>query len=114
MTLTIGQKLDPRRFTAMSGKMTAIVAFLLGKDAVAITEPAITEIAVTSDGLVLAGNTDDPFMNDMIGSVDDLVSNLERLAQAAGLTPEERAQINLALRTKVAFHGHQHAAIAAR
>ncbi len=44
-------KLRPDRFTAMSGKMAAIVGYILDER---FSEPAISELVVTSDGFVLA------------------------------------------------------------
>ena len=41
-------KLRPDRFTAMSGKMAAIVGYILDER---FSEPAISELVVTSDGL---------------------------------------------------------------
>lgn len=48
--MTLARKLHPDRFSAMSGKMAAIVAFILGES---WTEPEIAALAVTSDGFVL-------------------------------------------------------------
>ena len=44
-------KLRPDRFPGASGKMVAVVAFILGEH---WTDPAISELVVTSDGFVLA------------------------------------------------------------
>jgi len=44
-------KLRPDRFTAMSGRMAAIVGYILGER---FADPAISELVVTSDGFVLA------------------------------------------------------------
>jgi hypothetical protein len=44
-------KLRPDRFTAMSGKMAAIVGYIVDER---FSEPAISEMVVTSDGFVLA------------------------------------------------------------
>ena len=51
MEKQLAAKLHPDRYTAMSGKMAAIVAYILGDR---WTEPAISELVVTSDGFVLA------------------------------------------------------------
>jgi hypothetical protein len=48
-TVTIADKLHPDRFSAMSGKMAAIVAYILGES---WTEPEIAALSVTSDGFV--------------------------------------------------------------
>lgn len=45
--MTLADKLHPDRFTEMSGKMAAIIAFVLGED---WTDPAIRWMSVSSDG----------------------------------------------------------------
>ena len=45
------EKLRPDRFTAMSGRMAAIVGYILDER---FSDPAISELVVTSDGFVLA------------------------------------------------------------
>jgi hypothetical protein len=84
--MTLAQKLHPARFTAMSGKMAAIVACILGQQ---WTSPAIAELVVTSDGHVLARNVGDCGHNDYIGTVANLEDNWQRLLNAAGLTAAE-------------------------
>ncbi len=79
-------KLNPDRYTAMSGKMAAIVGYILDEG---FTDPAISELVVTSDGFVLAQNEGDVGANDMIGAEADLNGNLLLLIEAAGLTEEE-------------------------
>ena len=83
------RKLDPRRFTAMSGKMAAIVGFILNTERW-VTEPAIGGLLVTSDGGVLARHAGDIGFNDFMGSAADLDDNLRRLVRAAELTPAEQ------------------------
>jgi hypothetical protein len=79
-------KLRPDRFSAMSGKMAAIVGYILDE---CFTDPAISEMVVTSDGFVLAQSEGEVGANDMIGSEADLNRNLLDLIVAAGLTEEE-------------------------
>lgn len=86
--MTLGEKLDPRRFTAMSPKMAAIVACILGDEATFTTEPSIRHMVVTSDGGVLAVD-DFGLANEFIGSAADLERNLAELQLAAELTPDE-------------------------
>lgn len=86
---TLAEKLDPRRFTAMSGKMSAILACILRTDRWT-TEPAIAELIVTSDGGLLARHEGDIGANDFIGRVEELDANLRRLVRVAGLTPAEQ------------------------
>jgi hypothetical protein len=79
-------KLRPDRFSAMSGKMAAIVGYILSEP---FSEPAISELVVTSDGFVLAQREGEVGANDLIGSEADLNRNLLDLITAAGLTSEE-------------------------
>ena len=77
--MTLTDKLHPDRFSAMSGKMAAIVGYILGES---WTEPEIAALSVTSDGFVL---TDAEFF----GEAADLDRNLLNLLVAAEVTPEE-------------------------
>ena len=79
-------KLRPDRFSAMSGKMAAIVGYILGER---FSDPAISELVVTSDGFVLAQSEGEVGANDLIGEETDLNRNLLSLIQAAGLTDDE-------------------------
>jgi hypothetical protein len=79
-------KLRPDRYAAMSGKMAAIVGYILDQR---FTDPAISELVVTSDGFVLAQSEGEVGANDMIGEEADLNRNLLTLIEAAGLTEEE-------------------------
>jgi hypothetical protein len=79
-------KLRPDRFTAMSGKMAAIVGYILDER---FSDPAISELVVTSDGFVLAQSEGEVGANDLIGEEADLNRNLLTLIQAAGLTEDE-------------------------
>jgi hypothetical protein len=45
--MELAKKLHPSCFTAMSGKMAAIVAYIVGEH---WTSPAIVELVATSDG----------------------------------------------------------------
>ncbi len=47
----LAAKLRPDRFTAMSGKMAAIIGYILDEP---MSEPTINELVVASDGFVLA------------------------------------------------------------
>jgi hypothetical protein len=80
------EKLSPDRFTAMSGKMAAIVGYILDER---FSDPAISELVVTSDGFVLAQAEGEVGANDMIGEEADLNRNLLTLIEAAGLSDEE-------------------------
>ncbi len=89
--VTLARKLHPERFTDMSGKMAAIVGYILGES---WTEPAITALSVTSDGFV---TTESEFM----GEAADLDRNLLNLLIAAELTPDERAEFERLYRERV-------------
>lgn len=74
-SMSLTEKLHPDRFTDMSGKMAAIVAYVIGEP---WTEPAITALSVASDGFV---TTEAEFM----GEAADLDRNLLNLLVAAEL-----------------------------
>ena len=78
---------EPDRFTAMSGKMAAIVGYILDER---FSDPAISELVVTSDGFVLAQTEGEVGANEMIGTEVDLNRNLLDLIAAAGLGPPRR------------------------
>lgn len=88
MSLALADKLHPRRFAAMSGKMAAIVAYLLGE---VWTEPHILELSITSDGILSAFTSH--YRHDWLGTVSSLWDNLVRLMDAAGLNEQERAEL---------------------
>ena len=90
-TVTLTDKLHPNRFSAMSGKMAAIVGYILGES---WTEPEIDALSVTSDGFVL---TDVEFF----GEAADLDRNLLNLLVVAELTPAERAEFERLYRKRV-------------
>jgi hypothetical protein len=79
-------KLRPDRFTAMSGKMPAIVGYIVDER---FSEPAISEMVVASDGFVLAQTEGEVGANDLIGEEADLNRNLLTLIEAAGLSEDE-------------------------
>ena len=83
----LAKKLHPSRFTAMSGRMAAIVAYIVGQR---WTSPVIVELMATSDGHLLACHEGDCGCNHYLGTVDQLKSNWGRLLGAAGLTSKER------------------------
>ena len=79
-------KLRPDRFTAMSGKMAAIVGYILDER---FSEPAISELVDTSARSVRAQGAGEVGANEMLGTEVDLNRNLLDLIAAAGLTAEE-------------------------
>jgi hypothetical protein len=92
--LNLKDKLDPRRFSGMSGLMAALVQHVLGEgwDGVEIA-PEIVELSVTSDGFVLARHGGDIGFNSFIGSKSQLDFNFDLLAKAAELDAEEIAEL---------------------
>ena len=48
---TLSDKLHPQRYPNMSGKMAAVVGYILGEE---WSKPRIAELVITSDGWVLA------------------------------------------------------------
>jgi hypothetical protein len=94
-------KLHPDQFSEMSGKMAAVVAYILEER---WTEPAIAELVVTADGLVLAHREDDPSAPEIIGQESDLDRNLMSLIEAAGLTQEEVADFGRRQRKRISRH----------
>lgn len=95
-------KLHPRHYPNMSGKMAAIVGFIAGKR---YTDPAITELHVTPDNMVLAALEGDCGANDFLGSRADLMRNWQALLKCAGLTDAEYTDASLAFANKVESHG---------
>ena len=89
--VTLAGKLHPDRFSAMSGKMAAIVGYILGES---WTEPEIAALSVTSDGFVL---TDAEFF----GEAADLDRNLLNLLVAAETTADERTEFERRYRERV-------------
>ena len=99
MNKTLIEKLHPRRFPNMSGKMAAIVGHILG---IEVTDPVIDALFVTSDGFVLAQHVGDCGANDFIGAYAELRSNWVRLLNATcDLTPGERHQAEIIFANKV-------------
>ena len=91
MSDKLGDLLHPRRFSAMSPKMTAIVAYVLGEH---WTEPEVAWLSVSSDGHVVS---DAHF----IGSGQDLDRNIANLLDAAELTEEQRREWHVLYCAKV-------------
>ncbi len=94
--------LHPSRFPNASGKMMALVAYVLGER---WTTPSIGEIEITSDGHVMASHEGDVGMNEMIGSMEDLRNNWRRLLRAAGLTEAERKDAEKLFRRSITKYG---------
>jgi len=87
--MTWKEKLHPRRFEGMSSKIAAIVGYISDE---IYTYPAINELVVTSDGLVLLEHVGDVGANKFFGDESDLLQTWNNLLDAAGLTREERTE----------------------
>ena len=87
--MPLTEKLHPTRFTAMSGRMAAILGFVLSQT---WTMPRMQELHITSDGFLMARSSEDIGCNDFIGAVADWDSNLQRLFGVAEVTPDERQE----------------------
>jgi Flp pilus assembly CpaF family ATPase len=96
--MTWKEKLHPRRFVGMSGKMAAIVGYLCEER---YTDPAINELVVTSDGFVLVEHVGEVGTNNMIGDESDLLRNWSNLLDGAGLTLDERTEVEAAYQSHV-------------
>lgn len=95
--MTLADKLGPNRIKT-SGKFTAILGFILDEE---WTDPAITDLVCTSDGMLLAATTDDPLCDDIVGDIEHLVRNLEGVADVAGLTAHEKKTLLSLARTRI-------------
>jgi hypothetical protein len=103
---SVAEKLHPKRFPEMSGRMTAVVAFLIDEQ---VIRPAIVEIVVTSDGFVLAGVDDDVGTNHFVGTYADLVRNWIALLAVAGLTRDERIAVEALFASRIIYFGRTNA-----
>ena len=97
---SVTEKLHPKRFPKMSGRMAAVVAFLIDQQ---VTRPTIIEIVVTSDRFVLAGLDDEVGANHLIGTYADLVRNWLALLSVAGLTRDERNAAETLFAVKIGY-----------
>ena len=88
------KKMNPRRFTSCSGKMHAILGWLVGE---AVSDPSIAEFTVTSDEHVLARHEGDIGFNDFFAAWEDFYRNVAGAAEAAELTPKELAELDQVL-----------------
>ncbi len=69
---TLAEKLHPRRFPSMSGKMAAVAGYILGER---WTRPRIVELVITSDGWALARNAGHVEFDIIVGTAADLERN---------------------------------------
>ena len=92
------KKLHPQRFKGISGKMSAIVGYILG---LSLTNPEISDICITSDNHVLAAHRGDIGCNDMLGSKENLEDNWQRLLEVADLTEAETLEAQMLYNKRV-------------
>ena len=90
--INISEKLNPRRFPGMSGKMAAILGQMLDQE---WTDPALVQLCITSDGFLLGMEMGDVGFNEFLGTEADLKNNLTQLVELpeVGLTGKEKALI---------------------
>lgn len=98
------RKLHPDRFVGMSNRMVALIGYFLGEW---YTDPRITGLCVTADGMVLAKHDGGLGYDWFIGSYDDLERNWLGLInlEPVGLTDAERAYCKRLLDTMVRVGG---------
>ena len=87
--MTWQDKLHPVHFPNMSPMMAALMAPILGRDD--LTEPAVAELCITSDGMLMAREVGDCGFNNVIGAVANWDQNWANLLDCAGLADDERA-----------------------
>lgn len=92
------KKLHPDRFSGMSPFMAAVVGYVLGES---YTEPEIAEITVSEVENLVYIRKAGAVGFDGLQSLEDLRNNWNRLMDAAGLTPEERAEAVRLFRERV-------------
>jgi len=80
--MTLAEQLAPNK-VRVSPKFTAILGFILDQK---WTDPAVAELCITSDGVLMARHEDELGMDHILGEKSDLVRNLEGVAQAVGMT----------------------------
>lgn len=102
--IALTQKLHPNRFPGMSTAMAAIVGFVIGER---FTQPAIAEIVVTSDGLVLARTDGEASETHFIGTYADVLRNWLRLIAVAGLSASELTEAQALFAAKIGFFGRE-------
>lgn len=82
---TIARKVDPAHLR-VSPRFTAVLAYLVGET---WTDPAIVDMTITSDGIVMLATTDDPLFDEILGDRSDLERNIRGVADVVGLTTDE-------------------------
>ena len=57
------------------------------------TNPQVTQLAITSDGFLMAWSNRSPFKEGMVGSTDDFERNVRGIAKHVGLSTELAEQV---------------------
>lgn len=95
---TLIEKLNPNRFPDMSGQMVAIVGCVLGQD---WAVPQIKSLWITPDSSVWAMNDGDERYCHFVGKAIDVEGQWKALLADAGLTAEEREEVEQLYRAVV-------------
>jgi hypothetical protein len=101
---TLAEALHPGRFPGMSGRMAAVVGYILGRR---WSRPRIAELVVTSDSWALARNAGHIGFDTIVGTATDLERNWNNLLRAAGLTGKERQEADERYRKAVRDYQRQ-------
>ncbi len=96
------RKLHPDRFTGMSGKMAALVGYVLNT---VFVEPPIWELYLTTDGFLVGRVGDQLGAETFLGSYIEFVRNWIRLLRAADLSLEERIEADCRFAARVGVYG---------
>ena len=91
-------KLHPDNFTQMTGKMAAVLDYLLD---VSFVQPRITAITVI-DGFMLA-DTDEPRFGCILGDYHDLIRSWRSLLRVANLRADERMLAETLFASKIGY-----------
>jgi hypothetical protein len=101
--MTLSQKLNPNRFTAMSGLMSAIVGCLVGEE---FSDPRLVALQLTPDDMLQGSNEEDGgLMNQFLGSGEDFRRNLGNLVVAAELNQKEKRELKALVLSHVGRRG---------
>lgn len=84
----------------VSPMFTAILDFVLENPAPRVS-PRITALAITSDGFLMGWNTHRPHKEGMLGCASSLEQNILGVCGAAGLQPDEVAEVRAAVKAKI-------------
>jgi len=89
-------KLDPDRYPNMSMTFAAILGYVCGEQ---WTQPVILDIDIVDD--VMLAMSKGQMLPNFLGEVPDVRVNLRRLGMAAGLTPQEWAEYQQLVETRL-------------